>query len=146
MQGLSFDLVVRSAERRDGDMPPPTDGPSEWLDWAALRARYAGKPEFVGRLLRAVLASHGETAARIRAGAAQAEWPALANIAHALKGTLGTVFAHRLVASTRDLEDCCRTDQGRVAQAAERLAAELEFLCREISRGLEEEQKRVPIL
>ena len=144
---LSFELVARPVETSDADLPLPSMAePAEWLDWAALRARYAGKPEFVGRLLRAVLASHGETATKIRAGAALADWPALSDIAHALKGTLGTVLAHRLVVSARDLEDCCRSDRGRAAQAAERLAAELESLCREISRGLEEEEKRVSIL
>ncbi len=63
------------------------------LDWEGLAARYRGPPEFLDRLARLAVESHGETPAKLRRWAAEGDLEPIGREAHTLKGLAGNLMA-----------------------------------------------------
>ena len=117
--------VVAAAALPDAavtDAPIPAATPTTtWIDWQALETRYAHNPDFIPRLLQAVLESNQDQAAVLRETAQQGDRDRLVFIAHRLKGTAGNLFANRLHQLATETETCARA----LDLAAPRLALEL---------------------
>ncbi|MEO0035910.1 MAG: hypothetical protein RLZZ501_1933, partial [Pseudomonadota bacterium] len=78
------------------------------FDPAGLLARHGGRRDFVRRLAAAVVASHRDTPAVLRAAAAEGAGDRLAALAHSLKGTAGNVGAEALGALAAEVERAAR--------------------------------------
>ncbi|BCU07886.1 response regulator [Allochromatium tepidum] len=79
------------------------DPSAAWIDWQLLESRYAHNPDFIPRLLHAVLESNQGQADLLREAANQGNRDRLVFIAHRLKGTAGNLFAksvHTLATET----------------------------------------------
>ncbi len=88
----------RPQEFRSAADPAARGGParpvgSTIIDGARLEQRYSRRASFVQRLLRLSLASLEPAPAQVRTAAAAGDLPALARVAHLLKGTAGDLFA-----------------------------------------------------
>ncbi|MFD2233085.1 PAS domain S-box protein [Phaeospirillum tilakii] len=100
---------------------PPSAVPG--FDPACLLARHGGRRDFVRRLAAAVVASHRDTPAVLRAAAAEGAADRLAALAHSLKGTAGNVGAEALGALAAEVERAARAGRpGPVEPLAEAVA------------------------
>ena len=73
---------------------PAEPAPSAGLvDWALLEKRFKGKRSFIQTIVRSTLTGHADAAAQLRVLAAKRDFPALAFLAHSLKGVFGNLAA-----------------------------------------------------
>jgi two-component system, sensor histidine kinase and response regulator len=119
-------------ERIDPEEPHESGISDTLIEWRALESRYAHNPDFIPRLLRAVLESNQDQAERLREAANQGDRDRLVFIAHRLKGTAGNLFAkslHALAAETeqraRALDIAAPRLGFELADALDRLLAEI---------------------
>lgn len=98
------------------------------VDWAALAERYGQRAGFVERLVKAVLTSHGATPQRLREAAAAADSAAIADLAHALKGTGGNLMVSELRDLARAVESDARAGNTAAVEGARRLAGSVDTL------------------
>ncbi|MBS0375085.1 MAG: Hpt domain-containing protein [Proteobacteria bacterium] len=101
------------------------------VDWVALEARYAGRPEFLERLVRIALDTLRGVAASLRAAAA--DRATLARTAHTLRGGADVIQALRVRDLAHALERAAGGDGGSLAAQAEALAAAVEGLEAELA-------------
>lgn len=78
------------------------------FDWSALLDKLGGDEEFVKSLLAVALRSSGPLPGELRAACAQADLPALARLAHKVKGTAGDIVAEPLRERARVAEMAAR--------------------------------------
>ena len=100
--------------------------PADPVDWAALRANFPNREEFIGRLVQVALKSNAATAGRLRDAAAAGNLGEIGGIAHSLKGFGGSMCAMRLAECAREAELCARASNARTTDQALALADELE--------------------
>jgi signal transduction histidine kinase/DNA-binding response OmpR family regulator len=110
--------------------PAETVGP---VDFAKLEARYQTKPAFIDKLLLTVEADNQGKAAQLRQLAAANDLPALASLAHGLKGMAGSIMANALLEQARAVELAAREGSSDAAQQASALADALEAMLAEIA-------------
>ncbi|GEM_PF-1765825 len=113
------------------------DGPV--VDWDALAGRFPDRREFIRRLVVAVLTSHADAPASLRAAATAADWERLAQQAHALKGMGGNMMAARVHELGGRTELAARQGQPDAAQLAEQLAQAMEALLAAMNAWLAED-------
>jgi PAS domain S-box-containing protein len=123
---------VKSADPREA----AGQDASSLIDWARLAHRYSGRRHFVQRLLRLSLASHGQCPSRIRAAAADGDLPALAQIAHTVKGTCGDLLAVRVQAQAAATEQAARSSSPDALLLAGQLAELVDRFLVEVQVGL----------
>ena len=120
--------------------PPQTDAPDiaatstsdTGIEWQALESRYAHNPDFIPRLLRAVLESNQDQADLLREAAHQGDRDRLVFIAHRLKGTTGNLFAKSVHALATETEKRARALDIEAPRLALELADALDALLAEI--------------
>ena len=75
------------------------------IHWQDLESRYAGKPEFIRKLLGVFVNSQTPTVDELRVMAADGDTENLARLAHSLKGSAGNIMARDLMGLACDLAD-----------------------------------------
>ncbi|MFO1321133.1 MAG: response regulator [Burkholderiales bacterium] len=98
------------------------------LDWEAVAARFKGKREFVQRLARTFIDTHGSSPERIRQAVLAGDLETLAAVAHAVKGIVGNFLLDDLEARARHAEAAAMERHPGVAESAEALAKGIEDL------------------
>lgn len=119
-----------------------TGSPDRVVDWGALAGRFPDRRDFIRRLVVAVLTSHADAPAHLRAAAAAADWGHLAQQAHALKGMGGNMMAARVHELGGRTELAARQGQPDAAQLAEQLAQAMEALLAAMNAWLAEDAAR----
>jgi HPt (histidine-containing phosphotransfer) domain-containing protein len=102
------------------------------VDWAALEARYPGRPAFIAKLVGIALGSVAGVAEELRAAAARGDWRAVGRAAHALRGGAEVIRAidvgeraARVEAAALAPDGAAGAQVAELALALERLEAEL---------------------
>jgi PAS domain S-box-containing protein len=99
-------------------------------NWDALEARFGGKSEFVTRLAKSMLRSHGDTPDKLRQAARRGDRKELAFLSHSIKGIAGNL----MLQTTEDLAQRVNASaNGQLPDApslAEDLADRLDFILR----------------
>jgi len=132
--------VTADGAAQPADVPAAPDSAADQvIDWAALTDRFADRREFIHRLVVAVLTSHSDSPANLRAAAADHDWERVAELAHALKGMGGNLKAARVHELGARAEAGARQRQPEAAQLAEQLAAAMETLLAAMNRRLAED-------
>lgn len=101
------------------------------IDWAALEQRYAGRQDFIDRLLTMLRSHYAESAAKLRAAIAAGQVAELMALAHSLKGMAGNLCAEALQEQARRTEQAARADAEETAELAEGLAQLMDKLISE---------------
>lgn len=107
------------------------DGPVDLVDWAGLLNRFKGRRAFVGKLLTALLASHADTPAKLRAATLAPDLEALVFMAHSIKGVAGNLMAPDLQEQARQTEVSARAGLPEAGELATALADSLDRLLAE---------------
>lgn len=115
------------------------------VDWAALEVQFKGKTSFVTRIAGRALVSYRNSASQLRSLAAgDGELSELSFVAHAIKGSAGTLKATQIyeLAATTDMaaragDANSRALAGELADALDGLIRELEIRTGEQERILE---------
>lgn len=116
--------LPKRSETTPPDAPPASlqaDPVTSQIDWEALQARYASKPQFIARLLKAAQSSHTDAIEGLRLAISTEDGQRIGRIAHGLKGSAGTLFAHRVLALARETEQCSHAFCPSLATQAEKL-------------------------
>lgn len=109
-------------------VPLPGGDPGGLVDWAALQARYPGKPALIEKLLRMTCDGHAETPTIIRQLAETGDYPGMASHAHNLKGVCGSIEAKHCQALALQLEQAAKSGSDACRVLAEQLATHIEAL------------------
>jgi len=117
---------------------PPTGAAAAAIDWHALAERYRDQPEFLPRLLTTLAASNADRPTQLRTAAEAKDYPALANLAHGLKGMAGGVLPEALRAQARTLDRLARQARPECLALVEALADQVEAVLRDIEAHLDE--------
>lgn len=136
---LGADAAAGDAQHASPPSEPTvaTDGPV--VDWDALASRFPDRREFIRRLVVAVLTSHADSPASLRAAAAAGDWERVARQAHALKGMGGNMMAARVHELGGRAELAARQGQPGAARLAEQLAQAMEALLAAMNAWLAED-------
>lgn len=139
---LGTDAVAGDAQHASPPSEPTVgtdcpDGPI--VDWNALAGRFPDRREFIRRLVVAVLTSHADAPAHLRAAAAGSDWGRLAELAHALKGMGGNMMAARVHELGGRTDLAARQGRPDAAQLAEQLAQAMEALLAAMNAWLAED-------
>lgn len=128
------------AQVAGGDRPAPAALPAQGFDHAALDRLSGGDAAVSTELLREIIRVNQEDLAHLTSCAEAAQWDALADIAHRIKGAARIASAASLIAACTALEQTCRQPQdgADVRRQAETVADEIRALeaqlCQELSR------------
>jgi HPt (histidine-containing phosphotransfer) domain-containing protein len=112
-------------------MEPTPDAARPVIDWDALEQRYAGRQDFIDRLLTMLRSHYAESAAKLRAAIATGQVAELMALAHSLKGMAGNLCAEALQEQARRTEQAARADAAETAELAEGLAQLMDKLISE---------------
>lgn len=104
------------------------------VDWPALGQFFKGKTTAVERVVAMALANNGEAPAQLRELAGRGDLPALASLAHKLKGMGGSLRAPQVHALAAKTEASARAGQADAVELALQLAAAMEALLAELDR------------
>jgi HPt (histidine-containing phosphotransfer) domain-containing protein len=113
-------------------MSDPVTPQSRLFDWNALVGKLGGDEVFVRTLLGIALRSSQELPDELRAASAQADFSALARIAHKVKGTAGDLVADSLRDRARDTEIAARASSPDAVVLGLQLADALDALLAEL--------------
>jgi signal transduction histidine kinase/DNA-binding response OmpR family regulator len=109
------------------------------LDLRQLEQRYAKTPGFVSKLLKVALTSQTDRPRDIRNSEAAGDMQQLAFLAHAVKGSSGSLFADDLYALAQSTELAARSGNPDAHDFARQLADALDALLLEITAYLAEQ-------
>jgi CheY-like chemotaxis protein len=136
-------VVLRHARQRPVAVTPEVRAASEdapghadgsLIDWAALRGRYGGKPDFAARLLNLFSNSASGLLDELKAGLEAGDTGKLASLAHKLKGSAGGISATELSALATEVEMAAREDRPECRKLGTELVAMLAATLDEIVR------------
>jgi len=113
--------------------PAPSIGE---VDWALLEKRFKGKSSFIHTIIRSTLDGHADAAGRVRQLAASGDFPALAFLAHSLKGVYGNLAAHACQELAATVEQAAKQADAGCVPLAEQLAARIPLLYAELESHL----------
>jgi signal transduction histidine kinase/CheY-like chemotaxis protein/HPt (histidine-containing phosphotransfer) domain-containing protein len=135
---IDLELLVDTLTRYNR-RPRPTAEASSGADpdWQMLSARYAGRQDFLQRLLTAFLDSHTGLAERLRSAADTDDADTATGLAHGVKGMAGSVASEALRAQALVCEQTARQRSSGWQKETTRLADRLEALMAEIRRHLD---------
>lgn len=127
---VNHDVLVTTVLRHT---KPNTGGPTvranpPLVDLQKLKARYGNRNDFIGRLIATVVNSHRETAQTLRAAAGGGNLERIGQLAHAVKGTAGTLVASELQALASRVERAARQSDADAIELAVGLAAAVEAM------------------
>ncbi|ROM69808.1 hybrid sensor histidine kinase/response regulator [Pseudomonas brassicacearum] len=111
-------------------MPDAEAAPSaDLFDLSSLEQLTGNDSTAIQHLLKELLSSNAEDAARLLRLSAQQDLPGLADLAHRIKGGARIIQAQRLIAACEALENACRaSDRTLLAQAVDGLHQAMEQL------------------
>lgn len=110
--------------------------PARW-DHAAAVQRLGGEEPLLQELITIFFEDYPRLAARLDRGLEQADFAALREAAHSLKGSLGYLGAPEIAACARELESAARQqDLSAAAERTERLMVEVEELRKAMSASV----------
>jgi|APMI01.1.fsa_nt_gi CheY-like chemotaxis protein/HPt (histidine-containing phosphotransfer) domain-containing protein len=137
---IDLDLLVATILKH---VCPRPDSPAKgqatrpaMILWQDLETRYAGKPEFVGKLLALFTSSQTPMVERLRMAAANGEAESLARLAHSLKGSAGNIMARSLTDLAFETEHAARDNRPELTILASDLADGLEATLTEIAERI----------
>jgi signal transduction histidine kinase/CheY-like chemotaxis protein len=141
------DIVLRNA--RGAPTPQPATGKlapaaamvgapivAKWMDWAALRERYALKPEFLNKLLTAIVSSLATMPTDLREALRAEDVARTIYLAHSLKGAAGNLMASELAKKASEAEQACRVRAEDADALIAGLADAVENLLKEVGEEL----------
>jgi signal transduction histidine kinase/HPt (histidine-containing phosphotransfer) domain-containing protein len=117
------------------DSPAPDAGE---VDWALLEKRYKGKRSFIQTIVRSTLSSHADAADQLRDLAAKRDYPALAFLAHSLKGVYGNLAARESQKLAAAVDLAAKQGDASSLALAEQLADHIPVLYAELQKYLEQ--------
>jgi len=106
------------------------------IDWTQLAQRHRRNPALVPRLLQLARDGLAPVPAQLRQAADAADWPALAQTAHLVKGTCGDMFAQPPLALAAATEQAARAASPDAAALARQLATLADALLLELQARL----------
>ncbi|WP_371324503.1 PAS domain S-box protein [Dechloromonas sp. ZY10] len=118
------------------DKPASASPVPPGIDWPVLEARYASKPDFIERLLKAGCTTLNSGIADLRQALAASDRQAVGRIAHGLKGCTATLAAQPLAELAGETEQCAYEACPALAGKAEELLAACIDLEKEIDQYL----------
>jgi CheY-like chemotaxis protein len=122
------------------EMPPVPGKPAPSageVDWALLEKRFKGKRSFIQTIVRSTLTSHADAAGQLRQLAASRDCPALAFLAHSLKGVFGNLAAKASQELAAAVEQAAKQGDASSQALAEQLADHIPVLYAELQAYLE---------
>ena len=128
---------LRPVPRVFDDEPGPACT-NEIIDWNGLQNRFAGRHEFISRLLRSTLEYYAQTPQAIDRCVAAADFDGLQNIAHGLKSSGGNLMARKLAELARRVDSSSRARDSESFIIAAELRTALSAVLHECSRRMEE--------
>jgi len=114
--------------------PLPVGELNGLVDWAALQARYPGKPALIEKLLRMICDGHAETPTIIRQLVKADDYRGMAFHAHNLKGVCGSIEARHCQALALQVEQTAKARSDACHALAKQLATALEALIGELKK------------
>ena len=113
--------------------PASSTGGTGLVDWAALEAQFKGKTHFVTRIAGKALVSYRSSVTQLRGLAAgDGELSELSFVAHAIKGSAGTLKATQIYELAAATDMAARAGDANSRALAGELAAALDGLIREL--------------
>jgi PAS domain S-box-containing protein len=127
---INHELLVSTVLRHARPKAPPLPAPpvAPMVDFQRLRDRYGDRADFIRRLVSTVIASHRATANEIRAEIRRDDRTRIGRLAHAVKGTAGTLAATELQALAAQLERAAQQSDPGTLELAEGLAKAVETM------------------
>jgi signal transduction histidine kinase/CheY-like chemotaxis protein len=111
--------------------------PANWMDWPALRERYAQNPEFLRKLLNVAITSLATMPADLREALRAEDSTRTIFLAHSVKGAAGNLLASELATRASEAELACRANTSEAGGLVADLADAVEDLLTEINEQLE---------
>jgi PAS domain S-box-containing protein len=102
------------------------------IDWDALYARFNGRQAFIDKLVATSLTFNGDKAVALRDAASRNDLPAIAFIAHGLKGMAGNMKARYVYDLGTETETAARMGKAEARALAQRLAVATDMLMAEL--------------
>ena len=137
---INLDLLVATILRHARPLPDDAAKAGAtrpaMIEWQDLEARYAGKPEFVRKLLGVFTSSQTPMVDQLRMAAANGEAENLARLAHSLKGSAGNIMARSLTGLALETERAARDNRPEAVSRACDLADQLEATLAEIAERI----------
>jgi CheY-like chemotaxis protein len=128
--------ILRHVQRLPDSAASRQEASTPLLHWTDLEARYAGKPEFIRKLLGVFINSQTPVIEEIRTTAANGNTEKLVRLAHSLKGSAGNIMASSLMGLALETEHAARDNRPEAMALACDLADRLDATLAEITDRL----------
>ncbi|WHS63248.1 transporter substrate-binding domain-containing protein [Pseudomonas sp. G2-4] len=134
-------ISLRDLHARLASVTPDAESASSNdIDLTSLEQLTGNDSTAIKQLLKELVNSNAEDAARLRRLSAQQDLPGLADLAHRIKGGARIIQAQRLIAACEALENACRSsDRTLLAQAVDDLHQAMEQLAEQLEISLARE-------
>ncbi|HET8695691.1 MAG TPA: response regulator, partial [Aquabacterium sp.] len=123
---IDADSKRRNQPGRHAHITPPSVPEAPLIDVAALKQRYARKPEFAERLIIAFLRHHLNESSKLRSCALAQDYDGIEEIAHRLKGSTGNIGARAVMRHAHDTQELAYAKQVQALDHARQLADQLD--------------------
>ena len=107
------------------------------VDWEGLMAQFQGREASVLKIAATVLYSQVGVPAQLRDLAARRDYPALARLAHSIKGMGGSIMAQRVFELGKQVDEAARLQSEAASGLAEELACVMEALLAEMGAHIQ---------
>ena len=114
----------------EGAAVPPSDG---LIDWPALWERYDRRRPFITKLIEILQRDHADTAKRLSDARQARDYPVITEIAHTLKGIVGSMEATGLQELARETEAAGHEGREEALALADRLVEGMARFLEEVS-------------
>jgi CheY-like chemotaxis protein len=136
--------VAQTPAAASGGAAPEETAALDRIDWSDLLGRYAGRGDFLQRLVSAVLRTSADQPAQLRACTREGDLAKVAFIAHGLKGTAGGILPVPFQKLAAVAERAARDGDEAAPRLAGELADALEALLRELREWQERQRAATP--
>ncbi|MDE2076093.1 MAG: response regulator, partial [Burkholderiales bacterium] len=119
---IHADSKRRNQPGRPTHIKPPSVPEAPLIDVAALKQRYARKPEFAERLIVAFLRHHLNESSKLRSCALAQDYDGIEEIAHRLKGSTGNIGASAVMRHAHETQELAYAKQAQALDHARQLA------------------------
>ena len=113
---------------------PPEPTCQSTIDWVALDVRFKGRSESIHKFAQNILDHHAVMPANLRDLANTSNFPALAVLAHSLKGIAGYLEARHLHDLALRTESSARANEDRACRMASQMADHMSDLLAELAK------------
>lgn len=118
---------------------PPAQ-PASLIDWATLRGRYPGREVFIRKLVAMVRADPAMCAEKLERAVQSRDLPAIAQIAHRLKGACGNVGANAVAQQAARIQAQAGAGDAAVLDGIDAFSRTIIALAAEIDAYLQDSQ------